>query len=65
MKAADRSGASHVVVVGDRDLAEGVGQLKDMRTGEQHAVPVGELFDIRSSLPLRMESTRPVSKRAR
>ena len=45
MKAADRSGASHVVVIGDRDLAEGVGQLKDMRTGEQHAVPVGELFE--------------------
>src|SRR5215213_3391337 len=44
MKAADRSGASHVVVIGDRDLAEGVGQLKDLRTGEQHAVPVGELF---------------------
>ena len=41
MKAADRSGASHVVVIGDRDLAEGVGQLKDMRTGEQYAVPVG------------------------
>ena len=36
MKAADRSGASHVVVIGDRDLAEGIGQLKDMRTGEQH-----------------------------
>ena len=45
MKAADRSGASHAVVIGDRDLAEGVGQLKDMRTGEQHAVPVGELFE--------------------
>ena len=41
MKAAERSGASHAVVVGDRDLAEGVAQLKDMRTGEQHAVPVG------------------------
>ncbi len=45
MKAADRSGATHVVVVGDRDLAEGVGQLKDMRTGEQRPVPVGELFE--------------------
>ena len=45
MKAADRSGASHVVVIGERDLAEGVGQLKDLRTGEQHAVPVGELFE--------------------
>jgi histidyl-tRNA synthetase len=44
MKAADRSGASHVVVIGERDLAEGVGQLKDLRSGEQRAVPVGELF---------------------
>jgi histidyl-tRNA synthetase len=45
MKAADRSGASHVVVIGERDLAEGVGQLKDMRTGEQHAVGIGKLFE--------------------
>jgi histidyl-tRNA synthetase len=45
MKAADRSGASHAVVIGERDLAEGVGQLRDLRTGEQTAVPVGELFD--------------------
>lgn len=45
MKAADRSGASHVVVIGERDLAEGVGQLKDMATGEQTAVPVADLFD--------------------
>ena len=45
MKAADRSGASHAVVVGDRDLAEGVAQLRDLRTHEQVAVPLGELFD--------------------
>ncbi|MCW2576772.1 MAG: hisS, partial [Modestobacter sp.] len=45
MKAADRSGASHAVVVGDRDLAEGVAQLKDLRTGEQSAVPLAELFE--------------------
>ena len=45
MKAADRSGASHAVVIGERDLAEGVGQLRDLRTGEQTAVPVGELFE--------------------
>jgi histidyl-tRNA synthetase len=45
MKAADRSGASHAVVIGDRDLADGVGQLKDLRSGEQHAVPVNELFE--------------------
>jgi histidyl-tRNA synthetase len=46
MKAADRSGASHAVVIGDRDLAEGVGQVRDLRTHEQRAVPVGELFDV-------------------
>ncbi|GAB4081520.1 histidine--tRNA ligase [Modestobacter muralis] len=45
MKAADRSGATHAVVVGDRDLAEGVAQLRDLRTHEQVAVPLGELFD--------------------
>ncbi|SDO72256.1 histidyl-tRNA synthetase [Klenkia soli] len=45
MKAADRSGAAQVVVIGDRDLAEGVGQLKTMATGEQVAVPLGELVD--------------------
>jgi histidyl-tRNA synthetase len=51
MKAAERSGASHTVVVGDRDLAEGVAQLKDMATGEQRAVPVGELFEtVRASV---------------
>jgi histidyl-tRNA synthetase len=45
MKAAGRSGASHAVVIGERDLADGVGQLKDLRTGEQRAVPVGNLFE--------------------
>ena len=45
MKAADRSGAAQVVVVGDRDLADGVAQLKTMATGEQVAVPLGELVD--------------------
>jgi histidyl-tRNA synthetase len=45
MKAADRSGASHAVVIGERDLADGVGQLKDLRSGEQHPVEIGELFE--------------------
>ena len=43
MKAADRSGARYAVVLGDRDLADGVGQVKDLRTGEQDAVPLAEL----------------------
>ena len=45
MKAADRSGASHAVVIGDRDLADGVGQLKDLRSGEQHPVEIAKLFE--------------------
>lgn len=38
MKAADRSGARFALVVGDRDLADGVAQLKDMGSGEQAPV---------------------------
>ncbi|MGK5639961.1 histidine--tRNA ligase [Streptomyces sp. URMC 126] len=47
MKSADRSGARYALVAGERDLAEGVVQLKDLGSGEQTAVPidavVGEL----------------------
>ncbi|MFJ3698004.1 histidine--tRNA ligase [Streptomyces sp. NPDC090052] len=38
MKSANRSGARFTVVAGERDLAEGVVQLKDMESGEQSAV---------------------------
>ena len=43
MKAADRSGAAHAIVAGDRDLAAGVAQVKDLRTGEQRSVPLDRL----------------------
>jgi histidyl-tRNA synthetase len=43
MKAADRSGAPYAVVLGERDLADGVAQVKDLRSGEQAAVPLDEL----------------------
>jgi histidyl-tRNA synthetase len=43
MKAADRSGATFAVVLGDRDLAVGVAQVRDMRTGEQHTTPLDDL----------------------
>jgi histidyl-tRNA synthetase len=42
-KAADRSGARYTLVLGERDLAEGVVQLKDMTTGEQHTVPLADV----------------------
>jgi histidyl-tRNA synthetase len=43
MKAADRSGAADAVVLGDRDLAAGVAQVKDLRTGDQMPVPLDKL----------------------
>jgi histidyl-tRNA synthetase len=44
MKGADRSGARFTLVLGERDLAEGVVQLKELATGEQHPLPLGELL---------------------
>ncbi|MFD9355300.1 histidine--tRNA ligase [Streptomyces sp. NPDC060031] len=43
MKDANRSGARFAVVAGDRDLAEGVVQLKDMESGEQTSVAVADV----------------------
>ena len=38
MKSAGRSGARYAVIAGERDLAEGVVQVKDLDSGEQTAV---------------------------
>jgi histidyl-tRNA synthetase len=43
MKGADRSGARLALVIGDRDIDAGVGQLKDLVSGEQDAVPLADL----------------------
>jgi histidyl-tRNA synthetase len=43
MKAADRSGATYAVVLGDRDIEAGEAQLKDLTTGEQVAVRLDDL----------------------
>jgi histidyl-tRNA synthetase len=45
LRAADRSGAAYALVLGDRDLAAGVVQAKDLRSGEQHAVPLADVTD--------------------
>ncbi|NDZ83213.1 MULTISPECIES: histidine--tRNA ligase [unclassified Streptomyces] len=51
MKSANRSGARFTVVAGERDLAEGVVQLKDMESGEQGAVPLDDLVaEVRTRL---------------
>lgn len=44
MKAADRSGAQIAVVIGERDIAEHVAQVKTMATGEQQSVAVADLL---------------------
>lgn len=60
MKAADRSGAPVVVLVGDDDAAQGVAQVKDMATGEQSPVAWDALVDhlVAAVEQRRAESTR-------
>jgi histidyl-tRNA synthetase len=43
MRGADRAGAPYAVVLGDRDLEAGTGQLKDLRSGEQIEVPLADI----------------------
>ncbi|MET9363488.1 histidine--tRNA ligase [Streptomyces sp. NPDC006632] len=45
MKNANRSGARFALVAGERDLAEGVVQLKDMESGEQVPVALDTIVD--------------------
>ncbi|MFF5706697.1 histidine--tRNA ligase [Streptomyces sp. NPDC012794] len=51
MKDANRSGARFAIVAGDRDLADGVVQLKDLESGEQTAVAVADVVaEVRARL---------------
>lgn len=43
MKGADRSGAGYAVILGERDIAAGVAQVKDLASGDQTAVPLAEI----------------------
>ena len=53
MKAADRSGATLALVIGERDLADGSVQLKTMETGEQVSVPLAQVVsDVINTLKL-------------
>ncbi|MFC0598740.1 histidine--tRNA ligase [Streptomyces palmae] len=45
MKGANRSGARFAVIAGERDLAEGVIQLKDLESGEQTPVPLASVAE--------------------
>ncbi|MBA0050802.1 histidine--tRNA ligase [Streptomyces sp. AJS327] len=51
MKSANRSGARYALILGERDLADGVAQLKDLGTGEQTPVPLdGAVTEVRAKL---------------
>ncbi|GAA1955866.1 histidine--tRNA ligase [Catenulispora subtropica] len=44
MKAADRSGARYALVLGERDIAENVIQIKELATGEQESVSLTDIL---------------------
>jgi histidyl-tRNA synthetase len=46
MRGADRSGAAYAVILGERDLAEGTAQVKNLATGDQEAVPLDRIADL-------------------
>jgi histidyl-tRNA synthetase len=46
MKAADRSGAAFAVIIGDRELADGVVPLKSLATGDQEMVAGDQLVQV-------------------
>ncbi|GAA3986163.1 histidine--tRNA ligase [Actinomadura viridis] len=43
MKDADRSGARYAVILGERDIAAGSAQVKDLQGGDQAAVPLPQI----------------------
>jgi histidyl-tRNA synthetase len=46
MKSADRSGAAYAVILGERDIAAGAAQVKDLASGDQIAVALTEIIDV-------------------
>jgi histidyl-tRNA synthetase len=45
MKGADKSGAMHVVVLGDSEIASGTVELKEMKSGVETSVKIASLFE--------------------
>lgn len=43
MKAADRTNADYVLIIGDEELEKGIGQLRNMKIGEQEEVSLTEI----------------------
>ena len=45
MKGADKSGAMHVIVLGDAEIASGIVELKEMKSGAGTSVKIASLFE--------------------
>src|SRR6202012_2183248 len=61
MERANRIGARAAVIIGEDDVARGVAQVKDLRTGEQEAVA---LRDIAARLRSTLRRSSTASRRA-
>lgn len=46
LRHADKRGARYAIIIGEDELARGEVTLRDMRTGEQTMVPIGEIGDV-------------------
>ncbi|ACV79684.1 histidine--tRNA ligase [Nakamurella multipartita] len=46
MKMADASGAALALVLGDREIVDGTVVVRDLRSGEQNAYPMGDLVQV-------------------
>jgi histidyl-tRNA synthetase len=45
MKGADKSGAMHVIVLGDSEISNGTVLLKEMKSGVETSVKIDSLFE--------------------
>jgi len=45
MKRADRSGARHVLIVGEKELEQQAVIIRDMNTSEQQRIPIGDITE--------------------
>ena len=46
MKLANKADATHTLILGDRELVAGTVAVKDMATGEQREVQVGQVVEL-------------------
>ncbi len=45
MKGADKSGATHVIVLGESEIASGTVELKEMKSGHTLSVKIDSLLE--------------------